>query len=86
MAELSSQLAEMRMKYEKSLFRLANIKEDDRLVDFYAGFLDYDTFLTFYKTILESDAKVMRQWRGGQSKETYHEVKITNYLCLSSCS
>ena len=67
LAELSSQLAEMKTKYEKSLFRLANIKEDDALVEFYTGFPNYDTLLTFYKTILESDAKVMRQWRGGQS-------------------
>ena len=72
--ELLNQLAEVQAKYEKSLFRLANIKEDNDLVPFYAGFPDYDTFL-FYKTILESDAKVMRQWRGGGSKETYHEVK-----------
>jgi len=74
-AELSNQLAEAQAKYEKSLFRLANIKEDNGLVSFYTGFPDYDTLLTFYKIILESDAKVMRQWRGGESKETYHEVK-----------
>ena len=74
-AELSDQLAKSQDKYEKSLFRLANIKEDDDLVSFYTGFPDYNTLLTFYNIILESDAKVMRQWRGGDSKETYNDIK-----------
>ncbi|XP_065884580.1 uncharacterized protein [Dysidea avara] len=74
-AELSEQLAKTQAKYEKSLFRLANIKEDDGLVSFYTGFPDYNTLLTFYNIILESDAKVMRQWRGGESKESYNDVK-----------
>ena len=74
-AELSDQLAKSQDKYEKSLFRLANIKEDDDLVSFYTGFPDYNTLLTFYNIILESDAKVMRQWRGGDSKETYTDIK-----------
>ena len=74
-AELSDQLTKAQAKYEKSLFRLANIKEDDGLVSFYTGFPDYNTLLTFYNIILESDAKVMRQWRGGESKETYNDVK-----------
>jgi len=46
----------------KSLFHLDNVKENDDLVKFYTGFLDYVTLVTFYEQILESDAKVMRQW------------------------
>ena len=46
----------------KSLFHLDNIKENDDLVKFYTGFLDYVTLVTFYEQILESDAEVMRQW------------------------
>ena len=42
---------------------------------FYTGFPDYDTLFYFYKNILESDAMVMRQWSGRQSKETYAEIK-----------
>ena len=48
--ELLNQLAEVQAKYEKSLFRLANIKEDNDLVPFYAGFPDYDTFFCFTKS------------------------------------
>ena len=47
------------------------MKEDDGLVSFFTGFPDYDNLFSFYKTILESDAKVMRQWRGGGSKDSY---------------
>ena len=38
---------------------------------FYAGFIDYDTLLAFCEEILESDAEVMRQWHGSESKESY---------------
>lgn len=31
--------------------------------------------LLFYKDVLEDDAKVMRQWRSGESKESYAEIK-----------
>ena len=48
----------------KLLFRLENIKEKDNLVKFYTGFPDYGTLIIFYEEILESDAKVMRQWDG----------------------
>ena len=61
--------------YEKSLFRLENIKEDDESVHFHTGFPNYDTLLAFYKDVLEDDAKVMRQWRSGESKESYAEIK-----------
>lgn len=73
--ELSDKVTALHTKYEKSLFRLENIKDDNGLVHFYTGFPDYDTLLTFYKTVLEEDAKVMRQWRNGQSKESYAETK-----------
>jgi len=42
-AELSQQLAETQGKLEKSLFRFANIKEDNGLVSFYTSFPDCDT-------------------------------------------
>ncbi|XP_065886077.1 uncharacterized protein [Dysidea avara] len=74
-AALSLQVTELQAKYEKSLFRLANIKHDDDEVKFYTGFPDYDTLFYFYKNILESDAVAMRQWNGRQSKETYTEIK-----------
>ena len=72
---LSLQVTELQAKYEKSLFRRANIKHDDDEVKFYTGFPDYDILFYFYKNILESDAMVMRQWSGRQSKETYTEIK-----------
>ena len=48
----------------KLLFRVENIKEKDNLVKFYTGFPDYGTLIIFNEEILESDAKVMRQWDG----------------------
>ena len=33
------------------------------------------TLLAFYKDVLEDDAKVMRQWRSGESKDSYAEIK-----------
>ena len=75
-ADLTGQLITMQSKLEKSLFRLENIEKDDDLVHFYTGFPNYDTLITFYRTILEPDAKVMRQWRSGESKDNYAEIKI----------
>ena len=75
-AELSDQLAETQAKYERSLFCHANINEDDGLFLFT---LASQTIIV----ILESDIKVMRQWRGGRSKHSYHEVKTRrNYKLL----
>lgn len=65
----------MQAKHEKSLFRLENIKDDDYQINLYTSFPDYDTLLYFYKNILESNAKVMRQWRSGESKDNYAEEK-----------
>ena len=31
--------------------------------------------LPFYEEVLESDAQVMRQWEGKNSKDTYDDVK-----------
>ena len=50
------------------LFYLENIKEKDKLVKFYTGFTDFDTLHTAFTVILESDAKVMRQWEGKKCK------------------
>ena len=41
----------------------------------YTGFSDYDTLIAFYEEILESDAKVMRQWQDKKSKNDYDEIK-----------
>lgn len=73
--EMSLQLEELQTKHEKSLFRLENIKGDNYQINLYTSFPDYDTLLHFYRTILESDVKVMRQWRSGESKESYAEEK-----------
>jgi len=81
-ADLSEKVATLQAKYDKALFRLENIKDDNDLVHFYTGFPDYDTLLTFYKIVLEEDAKVMRQWRSGQSKESYAESKSGRNLKL----
>jgi len=70
--EVSLQLEELQVKY---LFRLENFKDDDHLINLYTSFPNYDTLLQFYKTILKSDAKVMYQWRGGESKDSYAEEK-----------
>lgn len=75
--DLTGQLTTLQSKLEKSiLFRLENIKKDDNLISFYTGFPNYDTLITFYRTILKHDAKVMRQWRSGESKDSYAEIKI----------
>lgn len=74
--ELTSQLIALQSQLDKSMFRLEKIKKDDDLVHFYTGFYNYDTLYTFYKTVLEADAKVMRQWRSGESKDSYADIKI----------
>jgi len=68
-ADLTGKLTNLQSKYEKSFFCIENIKEDDESVHFHTGFPNYDTLLAFYKDVLEDDAKVMRQWRSGGSKE-----------------
>jgi len=42
----------------------------------YTGFTDYETLMAFYEEILESDASVMRQWRGQKSECNYSETKV----------
>ena len=74
-SQLQDALAEANNTFNKSLFRLENIKEKEELVKFYTGFQDYATLFAFYETILEADAKVMRQWDGKNSKDNYDEVK-----------
>ena len=61
-SQLQGELEEARNCATCSLFRLENIKDKNELVRFYTGFPDYGTLLAFYEKILESDAKVMKQW------------------------
>lgn len=81
--QLQGTLAEANDTFSKSLFRLENIKEKEELVKFYTGFQDYATLLAFYETVLEADAKVMRQWDGKNSKDNYDEVKCGRTCKLS---
>lgn len=73
--QLQSDLSEANNTISKSVFCLKNIKEKEELIKFYTGFPDYPTLLAFYETLLEADAKVMRQWDGKNSKDNYDEVK-----------
>ena len=73
--QLSERLQQVEDSATKSLFRYENIKNRDDLVKFYTGFPDHPTLLAFYEEILESDAKVMRQWEGRKYKDNYDEVK-----------
>ena len=72
---LQDSLDEAKTTASKLLFRLENIKEKDNLVKFYTGFPDYTKLVIFYEEILESDAKVMRQWDSKRYSENYDEVK-----------
>ena len=65
--KLQVKLVQVQSSFQRSLFRLENICDNDDLVTFYTGFSDYKTLLAFYEEILESDAKVMRQWEGKNS-------------------
>lgn len=60
--ELSKSLQQAENAAMKSLFCYKSIKDRDDLVKLYTGFPDHITLLPFYEEILESDAKVMRQW------------------------
>lgn len=73
--ELQTKLAQVQSTYEKSLFRLENVCHNDELVKFYTGFSDFQTLTAFYEEVLESDAKVMRQWEGKNSKDDYDDIK-----------
>ena len=73
--EMSLQLKELQTKHEKSFFHLDNIKDNNYQINLYISFPDYETLLYFYENILESDAKVMHQWRSGESKDSYVEEK-----------
>ncbi|XP_065895749.1 uncharacterized protein [Dysidea avara] len=73
--QLQDKFVESQRTSTKSLFRLDNIKEDSDLVKFYTGFSDYATLATFYEQVLESDAKVMRQWDSRRCKEACGDTK-----------
>ena len=81
--ELHAQLTIAEVTLGKSLFCLENIHYDNDLIKFYTGFSDYDTLIAFYEEILESDAKVMRQWQGKNSKNHYDEIKSGRLSKLS---
>jgi len=59
--DLKLKLTELQNQFDKSFFRLKNIKDDDSLVRLYTGFLDYEMLIAFYEEILEPNASVMRQ-------------------------
>lgn len=73
--ELQVKLSQVESTYRRSLLRLENIRHSDDLVKFYTSFPDYKTLIAFYEEVLESDAQVMRQWEGKNSKDTYDDVK-----------
>ncbi|XP_065894872.1 uncharacterized protein [Dysidea avara] len=73
--ELQVKLSEVENAFQRSLFRLENICDNDEFVKFYTGFSDYNTLIAFYEEVLESDAKVMRQWEGKNSKDDYDDTK-----------
>ena len=73
---LQDSLVEAKLAAMKSMFCLENIKEKDELVKFYTGFPDFNTLQTTYTILLESDAKVMRQWESKKCKTDYSEVKL----------
>ena len=75
-SDLKLKLTELQNQFDKSFFRLDNIKEDDSLIRLYTGFLDYETLIAFYEEILEPDASVMRQWSGKRSEFDYDEAKV----------
>ena len=76
---MQRQIDELQVKLESafnsSLFRLENICDSDDLVKFYTCFPDYKTLNAFYEEISETDAQVMRQWEGKNSKDVYDDVK-----------
>ena len=76
LSEAEKALADSEIKLKKSLFRLENIKCDDNLIKLYTGFNDHETFVAFYEEILQSDAKMMRQWSGRRSGCNYDDVKV----------
>ena len=80
--QLQQSMADVELSAQKSLFRLHNIKDNDDLIKFYTGFPDYDTLIAAYKILLESDARVMRQWDGKHSKQSYNEWKNGRYCKL----
>ena len=69
-SQLQGELKEARNSAARSMFCLENIKDKDELVRFYTGFPDYVTLLAFYEQILESDAKVMKQWDSRRCKDS----------------
>ena len=82
--ELCVQLSLAEGSLRKSFFRLENICHDNDLIKFYTGFADYDMLIAFYEKILESDAKVMRQWQGKKNKDDYDEIKHGRFCKLPS--
>jgi len=76
LVETEKGLTDSEEKLKRSLFRLENVKCDANLIKLYTGFNDYETLVAFYEEILQSDAKVMRQWSGRRSACDYDDVKV----------
>ena len=76
-SQLQGELEKARNSAARSVFCLENIKDKDELVRFYTGFPDYVTLLVFYEQILDSDAKVMKQWDSRRCEDSgeAHDVK-----------
>jgi len=76
LSETEKAFVDSEKKFERSLFRLENIKCDNNLIKFYTGFNNHETLVAFYEEILQSDAKVMRQWSGRRSACNYDDIKV----------
>ena len=76
LSEAEKALADSEIKHKRSLFRLENVKCDNNLIKLYTGFNDHETLVAFFEEILQSDAKMMRQWSGRRSGCDYDDVKV----------
>ena len=47
MTDLTEKLSIIQFKFEKSLFHLEDVKDDNKSIHFYTGFPNYDILLTF---------------------------------------
>ena len=52
------------------------MKYYDNLIKLYTGLNDHETQVAFYEEILQSDAKVIRQWSGHRSGCNYDDVNL----------
>ena len=76
LSEAEKALADSEIKLKRSLFRLENVKCDNNLIKLYTGFNNHETLVAFFEEILQSDAKMVRQWSGRRSECNYDDVKV----------